>query len=78
MASLELRRRVESLLARAEAEQQTPSREAIQSLRALAVLERIGTGEAVALLTSLAEGAPEARLTQEARATLARLKRGRK
>jgi hypothetical protein len=37
------------------------------------VLERVGTAEARRLLEALARGAPEARLTQEAKAALARL-----
>ena len=42
-------------------------------LRALEVLERIGTPEARQILLSLAKGAPEAALTQEAKASLERL-----
>jgi RNA polymerase sigma factor (sigma-70 family) len=44
-----------------------------QTLRAVTVLEQIGTPEARQVLQSLATGAAEARLTQEARASLARL-----
>jgi WD40 repeat protein len=44
-------------------------------LRALEVLERIGTPGARQVLEALAEGAPEARLTQEARASRERLAR---
>jgi hypothetical protein len=43
--------------------------------RALAVLERIGTPAAREFLQTLAEGMPEARLTQEAKASLERLAR---
>jgi WD40 repeat protein len=49
----------------------------IQSLRAVEVLERIGTDEAQGVLKELAKGAPEARLTQEAKATVDRLQRRR-
>ena len=42
-------------------------------LRAVEVLERIGTPEARQVLAKLADGAPEARLTQEAKASLQRL-----
>jgi hypothetical protein len=44
-------------------------------LRALEVLEHIATPEAQQVLKTLATGAPEARLTQEAKASLARLAR---
>ena len=63
------------MLAHAEAQQQTPSKEAVQSLRALAVLERIRSAEAITLLRSITDGSVEARLTLEARPTLARLER---
>jgi WD40 repeat protein len=45
----------------------------VRALRAVEVLERIGTPEAEGLLESLARGAPEARLTKEAKASLVRL-----
>lgn len=73
--SPELRRRVEALLAQAEMQLQEPPKGAMQTLRALAVLERMRTPEALALLRTLADGAEEARLTQEARACLVRLER---
>jgi hypothetical protein len=44
-------------------------------VRAVEALEHAGTAEAKALLEALAAGMPEARLTQEARATLRRLAR---
>jgi hypothetical protein len=69
--SLEARRRVEQLLARLEA--WTPER--LRTYRALQVLERLATPEARRLLRSLADGAPDARLTREARACLLRLAR---
>jgi RNA polymerase sigma factor (sigma-70 family) len=45
--------------------------------RAVAALEYIATPEARQLLETLAKGVPEARLTQEAKAALERLSRGR-
>jgi WD40 repeat protein len=45
----------------------------LRKLRALEVVERIGTAEAQELLKHLSEGVPGARLTREARASLERL-----
>jgi hypothetical protein len=67
--SLEVRRRAEQLL-----EKLGSSRRPRQD-RALAVLERIGTPAAREILQTLAQGMPEARLTQEAKASLQRLAR---
>jgi hypothetical protein len=47
--------------------------EQVRAVRAVAVLERVGTDEAGKLLKKLAEGAAEAPLTLEAKAALARL-----
>ena len=44
-------------------------------LRALEVLEQVGTAPARKVVEALAHGAPEAWLTREARATLRRLAR---
>ncbi|HTU18889.1 MAG TPA: hypothetical protein VMG10_12590 [Gemmataceae bacterium] len=49
------------------------SSEPLRDSRALEVLEQLGTPEARGLLRRLADGAPEARLTREARAVLQRL-----
>jgi WD40 repeat protein len=68
---LEARRRVGQLLAAAHDPASSPAQ--LRALRALACLERPGTAAARALLRELAGGAPEARLTQEARACLRRL-----
>jgi hypothetical protein len=64
--SLEVRRRIEALV-------KTQSPQRLRSLRAVEVLEHLGVPEAQALLRLLARGAPEARLTQEAKASLTRL-----
>jgi hypothetical protein len=69
--SLEARSRIERLLERAEAF--VPSRGHLRVLRALEVLENIGTKQAHDIMVTLSKGAPEARLTQEALASLERL-----
>jgi hypothetical protein len=72
----EVRRRVERLLARRETpERQVPSPEVLRELRAVEVLERIGTGEALEMLRGLARGVSEAPLTREAGAAAERLAR---
>jgi hypothetical protein len=63
--SLEQRRRIQELLAAAP---HPPTPEELQQLRALIVLERIGTPEARRLLENVAKGPPSARLTRQARA----------
>jgi WD40 repeat protein len=69
--SPESRKRIEELLERLGGFVTRP--EQVQALRAVEVLERIGTPEARAVLHDLAQGAPKARLTQEAKASLERL-----
>ncbi len=69
--SAEVKRRAGGLLARFAAEETVPAR--LQALRAVELLERIGTPGARKVLESLAQGAPAARLTKEARASLKRL-----
>jgi RNA polymerase sigma factor (sigma-70 family) len=71
--TLESRRRVQHLLQGCEG----PVREGepLRSVRALAVLEHIGTAAAGEVLAKLAAGAPEARLTREAQDSLERLRR---
>jgi hypothetical protein len=66
---LEVRQRLELLLEKPA----IPRPEGFRTLRALEVLEYIGTPEAPTILESLAKGAPEARLTEEARLSLDRL-----
>jgi hypothetical protein len=67
----EQKRRIEEILT-ARAASPTASEE-VRSLRAVAVLERIGSPEAQAVLRTLAKGPSEARLTKEAKGSLERL-----
>jgi sugar lactone lactonase YvrE len=69
--TLEVRRRVQAVLERFRAPVTQPGR--LRALRAVAVVEDIGTAPARRLLEELAQGAPEARLTREAGAALRRL-----
>jgi hypothetical protein len=64
---LEIRRRLEKLMEGAT------SVELLRELRAVEVLERLGTEEARHVLRGLAGGAPEVRLTREAKGALRRL-----
>jgi RNA polymerase sigma factor (sigma-70 family) len=68
--SAEVRRRVEALLAALKG---VPPPNTLRALRAVWVLERVGTPEARQLLGALAKGAPAARQTAEAKAVLDRL-----
>jgi WD40 repeat protein len=74
--NLEVQRRIERILRRIEGEK--PSTEQRTEARALEVLELIDTPAAKALLRKLASGAPRARLTEEAKAALARVQRREK
>jgi WD40 repeat protein len=71
--SVELRRRAEELLGRLTSGE-GPSAEELRHLRAVEVLEGVGTKQAREALATLAAGAPEARLTEQAKAALARWK----
>jgi RNA polymerase sigma factor (sigma-70 family) len=73
--SAELRRRLEALLDKQAAEEWAPAPDRLRAVRALEMLEQVGTPEAKKLLAELAQGAPEAWLTREAKAALGRLKR---
>jgi len=68
---LELRQRVDNLLDQLVSNR-PPAANRLQVVRALEVLERINTAEARSVLEKLAEGAPLARQTQDARAALER------
>ena len=74
-AAAETHRRVALLLERVQWDDREPPADQLRSLRALEVLEWVGTPEARDVLARLAEGALEARLTQEAKASLERLAR---
>jgi WD40 repeat protein len=73
--TLEVRRRVERLLEELDQARQFPSPDRRRLLRALEVLERIGSPEARQLFATLAKGSPEAWLTREANDALERLDR---
>jgi RNA polymerase sigma factor (sigma-70 family) len=74
--SLELRQRVDGLLGQTllAARGVVRSSEILRTLRAIQVLERVRSPEARAVLARLAEGAPAARVTREARAALERIR----
>jgi hypothetical protein len=71
-SDLEARRRLEKLLADYRVR---PGPAVTRELRAIEVLERLNTPEARRLLTELAAGNPDARLTVEARAAFGRVRR---
>lgn len=71
--SLETRRRLEDLLAKAQRSWDDLSGERLRSLRAIQTLELAGTKEAREVLEMLAAGAEGARLSEEAKAALKRL-----
>src|SRR5262249_54024841 len=68
----ELRVRAHQLLEKLQAPR--PSPELLRELRAVEVLEQLGTPAARQLLASLSQGAAEHRVTQEAAASLGRLR----
>jgi RNA polymerase sigma factor (sigma-70 family) len=71
--SAEMRRRLEALLKEQRRDKENPSPDRLRALRAIETLEHMATPEARRVLATLAQGAPEARLTQEAHASLERL-----
>jgi len=72
-ASLETKQRLERILKTLDALGSHPER--LREIRAIEIAEHIGTPEACGLLDRLAHGAPDSRLTREARASLDRLRR---
>lgn len=73
--SLEVRKRIDALLEALDGRPTSPER--LRTLRALQVIETVGTPKAKQILEGLSGGAAEAALTQEARAALTRLSRRR-
>jgi len=73
--TLEVRRRIEDLLSKLEPSSLPP--EPLQVLRAIEILEHIGTTEARRCLEALAKGAADARQTREAKMALDRLMKRR-
>jgi RNA polymerase sigma factor (sigma-70 family) len=69
--ALEVRRRIEQLLDNLD--RPITDAETLRALRAIEVLERMGSADARKILHRLADGAPAARTTQEGRAALRRL-----
>jgi RNA polymerase sigma factor (sigma-70 family) len=72
--SLEMRRRAEALLKDLSCQTEMTA-EALRQLRAIQVLEQIGSPEARQILTTLVQGAPAAPATRDAVAALQRLHR---
>jgi WD40 repeat protein len=70
--TLESRRRLEELLEKIN--RPVPVGDSLRALRAVETLEHMGSDGASKLLAELAAGAPEARLTREAKASLRRLR----
>jgi WD40 repeat protein len=71
--TLEMRRRVEILLGKLEKQPLAPA--VVQTMRALEALELAVTPEAAALLETMAQGDPDALVTQDAAAALRRVTR---
>jgi hypothetical protein len=69
----ETRRRLEGILAKLD----SPDASTVRTIRAITILERIGSPDARAVLQTLAGGAPGAHATEEAAASLQRLARRR-
>jgi WD40 repeat protein len=70
--TLEVRQRIDELL-KSMASRAIRNGNRLRTLRAIEILERIGTAEALRVLQTMATGAKDARETEEARASLTRL-----
>jgi WD40 repeat protein len=75
--SAEVKRSLQALVEERAHAWRTPLNESLRHLRAIEVLERIGDRPARQLLETIAAGAADARLTQEAKAAVAWLATGR-
>jgi hypothetical protein len=73
--SAEVQQRISRLLDQVQGT--APSRQRLGQIRGLEILGQIGTPEALQVMKSLADGAPEASLTKQAKADLERLGRQR-
>jgi RNA polymerase sigma factor (sigma-70 family) len=71
--SAEARRRLDEIVQKLSRKWRNPAGGELRTLRALEVLERIGTPEAQRVLRSIANGVPDAPPTVEAKAALGRL-----
>jgi hypothetical protein len=71
--SAEVRQRIHGLLDKVKQDRLFPPPDQLRAARAVEVLERTGDDAVVRVLTTLAEGAPEASLTIAARSALERL-----
>jgi WD40 repeat protein len=71
--SLEMRQRMDMLVAKLNGPVQSP--DMLQVLRGIETLERIGTRPALEVLTTIAQGAPGHRVTEDARAAMQRLQK---
>ena len=74
-ASAEVGKQLADLLEKFAERRLKPTPEQLRPVRAVEVLEEIGTAEAKDVLRTMAKGAPGATLTREARASLKRLER---
>jgi WD40 repeat protein len=73
--ALEIRRRVEEILKEIERGKLEPTGRHLQSLRAVEVLEHIGTPEAKSILDRLTKGTSGLGLTEDAKSSLKRIKK---
>jgi RNA polymerase sigma factor (sigma-70 family) len=69
----EARRRLQAIVDRRADQRKNPSGDDLRIIRALELLELVGNPQACEILESLARGLPRAALTDEAKASLARL-----
>jgi len=73
--TLEVRRRLESLLEKYKQQSRNPAPDLIRSLRTLEALELAGTLKARVVIANMSMGASQARLTMDAKAALERLRK---